>query len=244
MIYYHLFSWQSLDRFRSATHSIFPPPLSAPPQQTTAPPLPPVTGNPVPVVIEPINFRPPMPLPPSASGPQYHVTSPLATKFGKYSNSQIFVTNSGWFQPTVGMTLSTKLHIPEYVFRQMTSAVYFFQHKHDRTKDYVGKSLLLYNDLTQMFVKLYEKPVDQLNPLEEELRYNSPDADLWNVRAWSHPPVMLELEATKMVIKLNSLHPRGLNKSITLESKEDFQKFCVWYTTERQKKKKNEPTVV
>lgn len=134
------------------------------------------------------------------------------------------------------MVLAVKFNFSHQVFRQMTSAVYYFQHKYDLKKDYVGRSLQLYNELTQMFVRLYEKPPNQLTPLEEELRYNSPDASSWNVRAWSHPPTALQLESAKLIVRQNSLQPYGMNKELNFECKEEFQKFCMWYTEERQKK--------
>lgn len=124
-----------------------------------------------------------------------------------------------------------------HAFRKLTSAVYYFQHKFDRTKHFVGKSLQIYSELTQLFSRLYEKSAENLNPLEKELRYHSSDAQQWNFRMWQYSPTELELECAKLIIKQRCLQPHGLNSELRLVSKDDFTKFCIWYTEERRKSK-------
>lgn len=191
-------------------------------------------------VFSSIDSRPPMPLPPHSNRRRTRqkpsFTNKLSVMSGKYTTIQSFSSESGWFTPTVDMVLSTKLDIPHHVFRRMRCAVYYFQHKYDPTKQFAGKSLQVYEDLTQLFTRLYEKTIDSLNPLEVELRFHSSDAVLWNVRAWEYSYETLDLELAKVIVKQKCLRPNGLNKELSVISS-DFGKFCEWYTQERRNAK-------
>ena len=162
-------------------------------------------------------------------------TPPSPIISGSYPTIQSFFSESGWFQPTVDMVLSKKLSISLHVFRRMHCAVYYFQHKYDPSKHFVGKSLELYDDLTRLFSRLYEKPIEQLNSLEKELRFNSSKSEQWNVRAWTHSKEELDYEFCKLIVQRKSLQPSGLNEELKFISRKDFTKFCEWYTEQRHK---------
>ena len=206
-------------------------------------------------VFSSIDTRPLMPLPapnthrhsPPTSSTNTHRHSPPTSstnvvklpprRSAKYAAFQNFCRESGWFTPNLDVVLATKTFCSYQVFREMRSGVYYFQHKYDRTKHYAGKSLQLYVDLTQMFTYLYEKPVEQMNPLEIHLRFHNPDANLWNVRAYEYDLESLDLELLKLIVQQRCLHPEGLNEKLTIVTKQDFAKFCEWYTKERLTKK-------
>ena len=157
----------------------------------------------------------------------------------KYPTVHDFLQGSGWSEPTVESVLSQKMSFSLRGFRQLRCGVYFFQHKLDENKKYVAKSLTLYDDLTRLFTGLYDKPDEKMNALELELRYKSPDAKSWNVRAWSaQTPEAADLELTKRTTQHRTLQPSGLNEEIAFVSRAHFNSFCEWYTEHRMKSKK------
>ena len=194
-----------------------------------------------------IDKRPPMPLPHELStSPGYSSNSKspfnpqLSPSFipkGKYPTIHSFRNESGWFSPAVDAVLCRKINISLHVLKRTTSGLFFFQHKFERQKQYIGKSLSLYNDLTLLFSRLYEKPTENLNSLEKELRFYSSDAKDWNVRMWQYPPDILDLECAIMIVQQRCLYPYGLNKELVISSKKDWTTFCEWYTEHRQKQK-------
>ena len=97
---------------------------------------------------------------------------------------------------------------------------------------------MLFDDLTKLFSCLYDKPDEKMSSLELELRYGSPDASQWNVRAWSHPADKIYLEQAKLIIQHRTLQPCGLNTEVNFFSRKDFNSFCEWYTDHRLKSKK------
>ena len=115
----------------------------------------------------------------------------------------------------------------------MTSGIYFFQHKFKRMKRYLGQSLNIHDDLVSLFVRLYEKKEDNLNNLERELRYSSPDANDWNISIFPFHPEQLCLELTKMIAAQRTLPPNGLNECLEFSSRQHFNLFCEWYTEYR-----------
>ena len=112
----------------------------------------------------------------------------------------------------------------------VTTGVYIFIHKQQRTKRYVGKSRTAYHDLVQMFHRLFEKKEDKLNAFEKELKYNSPDAEQWSFRIYSaNNSDAIEAEANKNILTNNTLHPAGLNTEVRFSSKESFYRFAEAY---------------
>lgn len=180
-----------------------------------------------------IDSRPPMPLP---SQPE---PAPITAciKVGKYPTIQAFREKSGWFRPAPDIVLSGKVFMSPQVFRTMMCGVFYFQHKFEPTKHYVGSSLKLFHHLVSLFERLYEKKEDNLNNLERELRFNTPDASDWNVCVWICHADDLSLEVSKHIIEHETLPPKGLNESLEFVSRKHFHAFCEWYTEYRVKNK-------
>lgn len=184
---------------------------------------------------ESIDRRPPMPLPPPVSSPTPKPSACI--QVGKYPTIQAFRDRSGWFKPSPDIILSHKILVSPQVFRNMMCGVYYFQHKFQPTKQYVGSSLKLFLELVTLFERLYEKKEDKLNSLERELRFNSPDASEWNVSVWTCHADNLSLELSKLIIQQRALSPNGLNESLDFVSRMHFNSFCEWYTEYRLKNK-------
>ena len=174
-----------------------------------------------------------MPLP--SVTPTHKSPSSCRIQVGHYSTIQAFRDQSGWFKPTPDYVLCKKMTISLQAFRGMTVGVYYFQHKFKDKKQYIGQSLNLHSDLVSLFSRLYEKKEDHLNNLEKELRYNSPDADNWNVSVWTCHHENLAFLHTKLVVQQRTLPPNGLNECIEFNSRKHFHLFCEWYTEYRLK---------
>ena len=157
---------------------------------------------------------------------------------GKYPTIHAFREQSGWFTPTPDFALCRKMTLSMQAFKGMSSAIYYFQHKYEETKHYVGKSNAAHTDLVTLFSRLYEKSEEKLNTLERELRFNSPDAKDWNVSIWACHFDNLDLEETKLIVQQRSLYPEGLNEQLNFTSRRHFNLFCEWYTDYRLKKQK------
>ena len=153
------------------------------------------------------------------------------TSVTKYKHQKDFVQNSGWFTPSLETVLCKMMYSGQVTaLTSITTGIYIFTHKHQRTKRYVGKSRTAYHDLVQMFHRLYEKKENKLSVLERELKFNSPDAEQWTFRIYSVSSAdLLESEANKRILQNNTLHPNGMNTEIRFCSKESFYLFAETY---------------
>jgi hypothetical protein len=174
-----------------------------------------------------------MPLPPQPR-PKSNV---IPLRDNNYPTIQAFYANSGWFKPTVDMVLANKLGFSLHAFRRSQNFIFYFQHKYDAKLHYVGKTYQLYDHLTRLFSRLYDKPQKLLSPLEEALRFECSDADKWNVRAWSCTMDVLDLELAKTIVKMRSLRPCGLNRELIVLG-DCYEPFCQWFTEYRKQQKK------
>ena len=138
---------------------------------------------------------------------------------------------SGWFTPGLERVLCRMMYSDNIgSLTSVTTGVYIFTHKRQRTKRFVGKSRTCHHDLVQMFHRLYERKEDKLSTLEKEIKYNSPDADEWSFRIYSvNNPDCVEMEANKRIILNNTLYPNGLNTEFRFSSKESFYQFAEVY---------------
>ena len=162
----------------------------------------------------------------------------LNTSTLKYRDQKEFVQKSGWFSPNLETALCRMMFSGQIIaLTSMTTGIYIFLHKHQKTKKYVGKSRAIYHDLVQMFHRLYQKKENKLNPLEKEIKFNSPDADQWYFRMYSvGSPDLLEVEANKRILEYNTLHPSGLNTEVRFTSKESFHLFAESYANRVREK--------
>lgn len=145
---------------------------------------------------------------------------------------------SGWFTPSLEKVLCQMMYSSHITtLTSVTTGVYIFTHKLQRTKRYVGKSRTCYHDLVQMFHRLFERKEDKLGMLEKEIKYNSPDADQWTFRIYSVSNAdSMEVEANKRIILNNTLFPNGLNIEIRFSTKASFYEFAeVYAKTMREK---------
>ena len=149
----------------------------------------------------------------------------------KYKNQKEFSQSSGWFSPNLETVLCKMMYSGHVsALTSVTTGVYIFIHKYQRTKRYVGKSRTAYHDLVQMFHRLFEKKESKLNALEREIKYNSPDAEQWSFRIYSAGNSdSIEAEANKNILTNNTLHPSGLNAEVKFTSKESFYRFAETY---------------
>lgn len=179
-----------------------------------------------------IDSRPQLPTPDQLSNVTQSLTvQPKSSSFhSKYPDIHAFIEHSGWFKPTVDMVLCQKMNMSVKGFRRLTSGVYLFQHKFEKDKRFVGKSMQLFNHLTKLFSGLYEKLDEDMDSFERILRYSLPDAKDWNVRVWAAHPEKVDLEMSKGIIQFQTLQPLGLNTRISFTTKNDFYTFCEWYT--------------
>ena len=158
----------------------------------------------------------------------------------KYKSQKDFLEKSGWFTPSLETVLCKKANFNWSSLTATSSALYLFLHKSEEKKRYIGKSRYCYQELVQMFHRLFEKPESKLSPIEVELKYFNPDADNWHFRLYPVPVSgNLEAELNYKIIHHGTLHPLGLNPEIRFTSKEQFYVFAenyVKYTRERSKK--------
>lgn len=163
--------------------------------------------------------------------------SPTFKQTAKYESQKEFSQKSGWFTPTLETVLCKMMYSGQLsALTSVTTGVYIFIHKHQRTKRYVGKSRTAYHDLVQMFHRLFEKKEDKLSALEKEMKYNSPDADQWSFRIYSaNNSDFIEADANKIILTNNTLQPSGLNSEVRFSTKESFYKFAESYAkTQRE----------
>lgn len=176
-----------------------------------------------------IDIRPPMPLPHQLAPPP-KLLVPVRIR---HPTTPTFLQTSGWYKPSVEQVVSDKLHSKLQSFKNLHSGIFVFQCKEPPQMAYVGKSKALRTDLTELIRGLTEKNDTSFNTLEEELRFHYPYAKQWNVRAWEYPVDQTNLEQAKLIIKLRSLKPCGLNTELEWFSREEFDAFCQWYTQYR-----------
>ena len=102
---------------------------------------------------------------------------------GKYHTQKEFVEKSGWFTRSLETVLCKKMLGCDLLALTNTKCgVYIFIHKNEEHLRYVGKSRNAYQEIVQLFNRLFEKPENKLSPIEMELKYNYPDADSWHFR--------------------------------------------------------------
>lgn len=158
-------------------------------------------------------------------------SKPPVKQTAKYQNQKEFAQKSGWFTPNLETVLCKMMYSGQVsALTSVTTGVYIFIHKHQRTKRYVGKSRTVYHDLVQMFHRLFEKKENKLNALEREMKHNSPDADQWSFRVYSASNSdFIEADANRNILINNTLHPSGLNSEVRFTTKESFYKFAESY---------------
>jgi hypothetical protein len=178
---------------------------------------------------------------PGSAGASAPPLSPSISPKGKYSTIQEFINKSGWFQPSVEAVLCRKAVIQLPVFQTMTTGVYLFKHRFIVNLQYVGKSHNVYKGLIQMFHRLFERPDSKLNPVELQLKYHSSDSEQWYVRLIAvQNPDRLDLEQAKMIARMRSVQPEGLNPKFEFSSREDWYEFAAWYKDHHSKLKTKE----
>ena len=177
-----------------------------------------------------INNRPPMPLPHELAPPPSRPSPPIRIR---HPTTHTFLETSGWYKPSVEQVLSDKLHSSLLAFKNLHSGIYVFQCREPPQVAYVGRSKAMRTDLTALIRGLTEKNDTSFNDVEEALRFRYPNAKQWNLRAWEFPASLICLEQAKLIVKLRSLRPCGLNAKLEWFSRQEFDAFCEWYTEHR-----------
>ncbi len=183
-----------------------------------------------------IDERPPMPLPQDLATPIKKKLASCPIRAGKYPTIQAFKLESGWFRPSPDLIICKKMNISPQAFVSIGSGVYLFQHKYIPNIQYLTSSLTLHKDMIGLLNNLYEKKEENLNNLEKELRFNSPNADQWNVSFWKCHHEKLSFVLSKLIVRLRTLPPTGINERLEFTSRKHFYSFCEWYTEYRQGK--------
>lgn len=145
---------------------------------------------------------------------------------------------SGWFSPNLENVLCRKMGNAQLsAVSTKMPGVYYFVHREHKAKGYTGKSHNAFYDLVQMFHSLYDKPEEKLNPLEEELKYNLPDASGWFIRLISvGNAASLKCMESWSIVLHHTLQPEGLNPNLSFLSREQFDEFAEMYAKKLREK--------
>ena len=133
--------------------------------------------------------------------------------------------------------LCSKAKMQLTAFRTSTCGLYLFVHKFDTCKRFVGQ-FKGPEGLIHLFHQLYDKPEWKLNPMEQELKFNCPNAADWYITVtlvYDHDE--LEFLLAKKVVQYRTLNPTGLNTKLSFTSKEHFYRFAEWYAEYRRENK-------
>ena len=132
--------------------------------------------------------------------------------------------------------ISKKLGVDAAVFADLGSGVYLMRHRTKEKAKWVGLSPDLCRTLCGLFFQLYLKQHYELNPLQVELKFFSPNAADWDIQVWFTDPKDLLLERAKKIVEFKTLTPLGLNNSLKFTTKEMWEEFTGWFAAQKRKK--------
>ena len=130
--------------------------------------------------------------------------------------------------------ISKKLGVDAAVFADLGPGVYLMRHKTKEKAKWVGLSPDLCRTLCGLFFQLYLKQHCELNPLQVELKFFSPNAADWDIQVWFRDPKDLLLERAKKIVEFKTLKPLGLNNSLKFTTKEVWEEFTIWCAAQRR----------
>ena len=118
----------------------------------------------------------------------------------------------------------------------LTVGVVMLTHRKKKSARFIGSSSNLFSYLYKIFKDLYKKEVNELTPIEVELKYFSPNAEDWSMTVWLYDNAdQVSMATNQKLMEHCCLRPHGLNHEISWNSKEEWKEFASCYMKDKER---------